>query len=115
MTQFRLDGENIKFSGEWKIRGDLIGGRLGARFHQRTVRQSSDLRRLIRFVGGQEWIDFDFRIAGNKASPRMQWLPGEFKKRVEHKLDASLRAMLEEELKQQLLRPRQPAAPSVSE
>ena len=116
VTGFRFEGEDIKFSGEWKVREELVGGKLGARFRQSTVRKSSDLKRLIRFVGGEEWIDFDFRIAGNTASPRMQWLPGEFKKRVEHKLDSSLRKMLEEELQQLLLRPaNQPAQSSLSE
>ena len=115
VTEFRLESDNIKFSGEWKVREELIGGRLGARFRQSAVRKSSDLKRLIRFVGGEEWIDFDFRIAGNSTLPRMQWLPGEFKKKVEHGLDPYLRKQLEKELEKLLLRPATPSPSSVSE
>ena len=37
---------------------------------------------LLHFVHADDWVDFDFKIAGNSRAPRVEWLGGEFKKKV---------------------------------
>jgi len=59
----------------------------------------------MRFVGADPWIDFDFKLAGSLKSLRVQWLPGEFKRKIQDRLSPGLQRMLEEEMDKMLAPP----------
>ena len=65
-----------------KLRSKIVSGLLSVKFPASSIRKSSDLKWLLRFVHAGDWVDFDFKIAGNLVAPRVEWLGGEFKKKA---------------------------------
>lgn len=103
---FTLEGELAKLRSTCRIGLDLrLAGELSAQFPQEAVNRSSKLRWLMRFVAADPWVDFDFKLAGSLKTLRIQWLPGEFKKRIQDKLSPGLLRMLEEEMDKMLSTP----------
>ena len=82
-----------------------INGALSAKFSEKALNDSSQLKWLMKFVGGQHWIDFDFKVAGSLASPRIEWLVGDFKRRIETKLPPFIRGMLIREIEKRMSAP----------
>jgi len=104
-----LDLDNLKILSDQaellanvKVRGEGLTGMLSAKFPEASVRKSSDLRGLLHYVGEKDWVDFDFRVAGSLGVPRIQWLSGEFKRKVEAKLSPALRKQLAREMEKVL-------------
>lgn len=94
----RLLGQDVEFSANVKVREERLSGALSAKFPASSVRETSNLKQLIRYIGEKGWVDFDFRIAGSLASPRIQWLTSEFKRKVEEKLSPSSQKQLAHEM-----------------
>ncbi|GEM_PF-2031589 len=70
---------------EWGPR-KRIGGRFSLHLPVTSIRESSKLARLVRFVGENSAVDLDFKIGGTLAWPRIEWLAGAFKHKLEMKL-----------------------------
>jgi len=103
---FVLEGEQARLRSTCRIGTDgRLAGEISAQFPQEAVRGSSRLRWLMRFVGADPWIDFDFKLAGSLKSLRVQWLPGEFKRKIQDRLSPGLQRMLEEEMDKMLAPP----------
>lgn len=98
INHLKILSDEAELLANVKIEGERLQGSLSARFPEGSIRKSSDLRRLLRYVGGQERVDFDFRVAGLRGVPRLQWLSGEFKRKVETKLSPAMRKQLAKEI-----------------
>ena len=81
-----------------KAREGRLTGALSAQFPASSIRKSSRLKGLLRYVGEKEKVGFDFKIAGSLGVPRIQWMSGEFKRKVETKLAPWMRKQLVKEM-----------------
>jgi hypothetical protein len=102
LSGLKLRADQAHMNADFRIRGDRMAGTLSARFPESALQASSQLRWLLHYVGGRDWIDFDFKFAGTLAAPRVQWLTGEFKRKVETRLFPWLRNQLAQEIERRL-------------
>ena len=100
-----LDLDNLKVLSDQaellanvKVREERLTGTLSAQFPASSIRKSSQLKGLLRYVGEKEKVGFDFKIAGSLGIPRIQWMSGEFKRKVETKLAPWMRKQLAKEM-----------------
>ncbi len=100
---WKIESDQALLSADLKIRDGRVGGILSAKFPESSLRNSSELKWLLHYVGGKGWIDFDFKVAGSPGVPRLQWLSGEFKRKVETKLPPGLRDQLGQEIEKRIL------------
>ena len=103
LNQVKILSDQAELLANVKLKGGSLNGILSATFPKDSVRRYSDLRTLVNYVGEKEKIDFDFKIVGSLAVPRVQWLSGEFKRKVEAKLSSGLRKQLAREMERILL------------
>ncbi|MFH1857667.1 MAG: hypothetical protein ABH845_02010, partial [Candidatus Omnitrophota bacterium] len=103
LNDVHLRSDEADLKANVKMKEGRLVGTLSAKFTEPSVRKSSDLRRLLRYLGEKDWVDFDFRIVGTRSAPRIQWLTGEFKRKVEAKLPPFLRKRLAREMEKLLL------------
>ena len=110
-----LDLDNLKILSDQaellanvKVREERLTGTLSAKFPASSVRKSSQLKGLLRYVGENEKVDFDFKIAGSLGVPRIQWLSGEFKRKVEAKLAPWMQKQLAKEMEKILGEKKEP-------
>lgn len=88
----QLESPQARLGADLKIKnGERMAGLVSARFPESALERSSKLRWLLHFVGGKDWIDFDFRVAGSFTALRVQWLTGEFKRKIESRIPSWLR------------------------
>lgn len=102
LREVRLTGPQTALSADFQLREGRVNGRLSVRFPAGSIRPGSALSWLLAFVGGQDWVDFDFHLAGEAASPRIEWLAGEFKKKIERTIPEFLRVPLARQIEQRL-------------
>jgi len=96
--RLKLLAEEAILSADLKFSRGRLAGSLSARFPEESIRDSSEFKWLLRFVGGMKWVDLDFDVAGDPRSPRVEWKAGEFKKKVETRLAPWMRGILAREL-----------------
>lgn len=102
LKDLRLSGDAVRLAADLDIAEGRLAGKLSARFPAASIRDSSELKWLLWFVGGAEWVDFDFKVAGHLTAPRVQWLEGEFKKKVEMRLAPWMRSELARQIEKRL-------------
>ncbi|MBI4436872.1 MAG: hypothetical protein HY590_05650 [Candidatus Omnitrophica bacterium] len=103
LDRLKIVSDQAELLATLKVReGERVAGILSAKFPEASVRQSSELQWLLHYVGGKDWIDFDFKIAGSLGVPRLQWLSGEFKRKIEAKLPPGMRNQLAREMAKKL-------------
>lgn len=102
LERVRLLGEGLRLGADLSLTRSFVSGNLSVWFPATGLSAVSDLNRLIRFVGATGWIDLNFKIAGNLAHPRIQWLDGAFKKRVESRLAPWMRNILVQQVEKKL-------------
>jgi len=103
----RIDIENFMLkSPQTDIRGKgyfnsdgRIDGNIVSRFSKDSLESSSKLKTAVKFLGDRcSEIDFNFRLFGSIESPRLQWLPGEFKKNLEGLLNERRERKIDENI-----------------
>ncbi|GEM_PF-5111889 len=102
LKNFRLLGNKLRIGANLKVNAERASGLLSVKVLASSINESSDLRWLRGFVGAEDWIDFDFKVAGYLASPRVQWLSGEFKKKIESRLAPWMRNIVTQHIEKQM-------------
>ncbi len=102
LKDLRLDGDSMHVAADLKADDSHVSGALSIRFPTASIQESSDLKWLLRFVEAGDWVDFDFKVAGYLLSPRVQWLGGEFKKKVESRLAPWMKNELTRQIEKRL-------------
>ena len=98
LDHWKIVSNQAELLANVKVRDERLDGILSATFPKDSLRKSSNLRKLLNYVGEKEHVDFDFRIVGSLGVPRIQWLSGEFKRKVEARLSPALRKQLAKEM-----------------
>ena len=102
---YHLFGENYKrgeFLANLRVMDGRLSGKLWVLFPQSLVRNSSQLKWLLQFVDAAPMLDLEFRIAGSPESPRLEWLSGAFKQKVESRLAPWMKFKLTREIEKHL-------------
>ncbi len=86
LKNVRLDADSIVLASRFKLKGSRVSGTLSTRFPASSIRDSSQLKGLVKFVQGREWVDFDFLFDGRLPHPGIEWLDGKFKRNIESRL-----------------------------
>ena len=100
-TDLKLLGENLGVWANLQWIDKYLLGRVTLKFPEQAIRDSSALKWLVRFVGTKNWVDLDFKIAGSAHAPRIQWLSGEFKRKLQSRLPPWLQGILASEIEKQ--------------
>ena len=103
LYNFKINSDQIRIAAKLKVKDDRVWGRRTTQFPQSIVKDSSQLKWLLHYVGAAAWIDLDFKIAGSLISPRLMWLNSEFKKKVDSKLAPWMKDRLSSEIEKKLL------------
>ena len=99
-----LRSDLVRMEADLKIRSQIVSGGLSVKFPTAVISASSDLKWLVDFVHASDWIDLNFKIAGRSSNPRVQWLSGEFKKKVESSLAPWMRNEFERQMQERVSR-----------
>ena len=102
LKNFKLTGTALLMTANLKMNAERVWGSFSVKFPSASIHDSSGLKWLLRFVGAGEWADFDFKVAGHPSSPRVEWLGGEFKKKVESRLAPWMKYQLTKQVEKHL-------------
>ena len=85
LKNFQMNGDSLGFKAKAKIKNAKIEGALSLEIRASSI-HNTGLHILLWMIGNQEWLDFDFAFKGALASPKVRWVGGDFKQKIERRL-----------------------------
>jgi len=83
LKHLHLISDKARLSADFTYQSGYIIGLFSMMLRKSVVKESRQLAWLMDFVGADEWMDLDFRVAGLPTHPRIEWLDSDFKRLVE--------------------------------